>query len=124
MITRNCRFGPDVFVVDADSHVNEPHDLWERYLEKRYRDRAIRIRPGKDGVDRMEIDGRPSRFIDGHFLGRGRSMGLSFEERAERGCSPYQETIPYGGCDAEQRIALLDRDGVDATILYPTVALN
>jgi hypothetical protein len=30
-------------VIDADSHVMEPPDLWERYLEPRYRDRAIRI---------------------------------------------------------------------------------
>ncbi|HVA43172.1 MAG TPA: hypothetical protein VNF50_06800 [Acidimicrobiales bacterium] len=32
----------DSLVIDADSHVLEPADLWERYLEPRYRDRAIR----------------------------------------------------------------------------------
>ena len=34
------------FTVDADSHVLEPPDLWESYLESRYNDRAIKIRPG------------------------------------------------------------------------------
>ena len=30
--------------IDADGHVLEPPDLWERYLEPRYRERALRIR--------------------------------------------------------------------------------
>ena len=32
--------------IDADGHINEPKDLWEKYLESQYVDRAIRIRPG------------------------------------------------------------------------------
>ena len=38
-------------VVDMDSHVMEPPDLWQNYLEPKYRDRAIRIERGGDGVD-------------------------------------------------------------------------
>ena len=34
----------DSLVVDADSHVLEPPDLWERYMDPDLRDRAIRIR--------------------------------------------------------------------------------
>jgi len=30
--------------IDADGHLLEPPDLWERYLEPKYRDRALRIR--------------------------------------------------------------------------------
>ncbi len=30
-------------IVDCDSHVMEPPDLWERYIEPKYRDRAIKI---------------------------------------------------------------------------------
>ena len=41
-------------VVDCDSHVMEPADLWLRYLEPRYRDRAIRIET-HDGVERLII---------------------------------------------------------------------
>src|SRR5882724_556842 len=33
-------------VIDADGHVLEPPDLWERYLEPAYRARAIRVRRG------------------------------------------------------------------------------
>src|SRR5207302_1110813 len=30
-------------VMDSDIHVDEPHDLWDRYLEPRFRDRAPRF---------------------------------------------------------------------------------
>src|SRR4051812_23256392 len=33
----------DVPVVDADSHVLEPPDLWETRLDRKYRDRGVRI---------------------------------------------------------------------------------
>lgn len=43
------------YVIDGDSHVLEPPDLWDEYLEQEYRGRAIRITrsvPGRDGVPR------------------------------------------------------------------------
>ncbi len=36
-------------VVDADGHFLEPQDLWERYLEPKYRDRAMRISKDAEG---------------------------------------------------------------------------
>ena len=45
-------------VIDCDGHILEPPDLWERYLEPGYRDRALRIRVGDDGFEYLEIDGR------------------------------------------------------------------
>ena len=32
-------------IIDADGHILEPPDLWEKYLEAKYRPRAIKIRP-------------------------------------------------------------------------------
>ena len=37
-------------VIDCDGHILEPPDLWETYLEPAYRDRALRIRVGADGL--------------------------------------------------------------------------
>jgi hypothetical protein len=45
--------------VDADGHILEPSDLWERYLEPRYRDRAMRLRLDSNGLEYLEIDGPP-----------------------------------------------------------------
>ena len=41
--------------VDADGHILEPPDLWERYLEPKHRDRALRFyftnrRPAESGA--------------------------------------------------------------------------
>jgi len=43
------------YIIDGDSHVLEPPDLWDEYLEAEYRPRAIRITrsiSGRDGVAR------------------------------------------------------------------------
>ena len=44
------------FVVDADSHVLEPPDLWNNYLESRYRDRGIRFRRNSDNLEELVVD--------------------------------------------------------------------
>ena len=45
--------------IDADGHILEPPDLWEKDLEPKYRDRALRIRTNSDGLEYMEVDGKP-----------------------------------------------------------------
>ena len=47
--------------VDADGHILEPADLWENYLEDKYRERALRIRVDDDGYEYLEIDQTPSK---------------------------------------------------------------
>ena len=39
--------------IDADGHILEPADLWEKYLEPKYRDRALRIRTGENRRSEM-----------------------------------------------------------------------
>ena len=49
--------------VDGDGHILEPPDLWERYLEPAYRERALRIRKDEQGLEYLEIDGRSSKLV-------------------------------------------------------------
>ena len=44
-------------VISADSHVIEPGDLWENYIEPEYRERGPRL-VHDDDEDRFVIDGR------------------------------------------------------------------
>jgi predicted TIM-barrel fold metal-dependent hydrolase len=111
-------------VIDADGHINEPHDLWERYIDPQYRDRAMCIRAGSDGRERLHIGGKPSRYFDAEILSRGRSMGLNFEERAARAQVPYKDSIPFGGNDPQERLRLLDVEGLEKAIIYPTLSLE
>src|SRR5262245_56116078 len=48
--------------IDADGHILEPPDTWERYIDPKFRDRAIRIVKGRDGLEILEIGGRPSKY--------------------------------------------------------------
>ncbi|HSV06509.1 MAG TPA: hypothetical protein VLI07_08340, partial [Candidatus Binatus sp.] len=49
--------------VDADGHVLEPPDLWDRYLEATFRDRPMGIRRDDEGLEYLEIAGRPSKMV-------------------------------------------------------------
>ena len=42
-------------VVDMDSHVMEPPDLWKNYLEPKYRHQAIRFERDKNGIETIMI---------------------------------------------------------------------
>jgi hypothetical protein len=46
--------------IDADGHILEPPDLWEQYLEPKFRDRALRIVRDPEGLEELEVDGRRS----------------------------------------------------------------
>lgn len=107
--------------IDADGHVLEPAWLWERYLEERYRDRAIRIRTDADGLEYLELDGRPSERTVKGSLGLMGAMG-----DADARPSPerrYMDHVPFGAGDPQERLTLLDRENLERTLLYPTIHL-
>ncbi len=107
--------------IDADGHVLEPSWLWEEYLEERYRPRALRIGVDESGLERLELDGRPSERTTKGVLGLLGAMGdLDVKRGPER---RYMDHIPYGGGDAQERIELLDKENLDKAVLYPTLGL-
>jgi len=112
-------------LIDADGHVLEPGDLWPRYIEPLYRDRAIRVRRGPDGRDFLEIDGRPAQLTTPEMLGGFGGMGKTLEELATASLSGhYAENAPPAATDPAARLALLDRDGVTHAVLYPSLGLQ
>jgi len=51
--------------IDADSHFFEPLDLFERYIDPRFRERAFRVE--KDAVTakpRLVVDQKPLQVLD------------------------------------------------------------
>ncbi len=50
---------PYTGAIDADGHILEPPDIWEKYIDPHYRDRAIRLRVNDKGLEYLEIDGQP-----------------------------------------------------------------
>ncbi len=107
--------------IDADGHVLEPAWLWEEYLEAALRPRALRIGVDEEGLEQLELDGRPSERTTKGVLGLLGAMG---DPGAKRGPERrYMDHIPYGGGDAGERIELLERENLDKAVLYPTLGL-
>lgn len=112
-------------LVDADSHVLEPPDVWQRYVEPAYRERAVRVARGDDGRDVLLVDGRPARLTTPEMLGDFGGMGRSLEEQASAALSGrYAENAPAAATDPRARLAQLDREGVATTVLYPSLGLQ
>jgi predicted TIM-barrel fold metal-dependent hydrolase len=107
-------------VISADSHAIEPPDLWQKYLPAAYAGRGPRVTTGVDG-DEWVCEGLPRRPAR-------RAMGAVARDEvraraaAERGSTRY-ETDP-GDWDPDRRVEYMDRDGVDAEVLYPNYAMR
>ena len=107
--------------VDADGHILEPPDLWENYLEDEYKPRAMRIKVDDQGLEYLEIDRKPSERSRRGSLGILGAMGAEdLRPSPER---RYADSMPFGACDAAERLALLDQENLEKSVLYPTIGL-
>ena len=102
-------------LISADSHVNEPPDLFLERVPQKLRDRAPRVERFDQG-DAWVIEG-----VDDP---------ISFGWNACAGVAPEAmqawvrfEEIRRGGYDPAARIEEIEADGVDAEVLYPTPRL-
>lgn len=110
--------------VDADGHMMEPVDLWEKYTEAKYKPIAVRMRRDEKEGDYLEIQGRPSK-IARHGVFTQSVMGRVSREKGELfSTRPYGEDFPLGSMDARERVERLDLEGLRAAIVYPTIGLN
>jgi len=111
-------------VIDADGHVTEPADLWERYLEPTWRPRAIRIARDAANLEVLLIDGKPHHVYAPGTLGVLGGIGMDPAKLLEPGCHTYREACPPGGWDPAARLRVMDEEGIDACVFYPTIGLT
>jgi predicted TIM-barrel fold metal-dependent hydrolase len=106
--------------VDSDGHVFEPHDVWvERMDRRRWGDLIPRyVAEDHDGNESWYIGG-VRRFAGTGIFGCG--VGLDPEELASR---KWKYTEGHAaGWDPHERVRVLDKEGIDLTILYPTMGM-
>ena len=115
-----ARDAAEGFVVDADSHVLEPPNLWEEYLEERYRERAIRIVSGPGGVEQLVVDGEV--ILPAGLAGLG-GVELDASSLFSDPSLRYLDGAPAASMETEARVRLLDDWGVDAGVVFPTVGI-
>jgi predicted TIM-barrel fold metal-dependent hydrolase len=103
-------------LIDADTHVNEPPDLWTSRVAAEYRDRAPRIERFDEG-DAWVLEG----VDDPINFGFNATAGMAPEDT--KAWVPFED-IRAGGWDPAARLREMDMDLIDAAVLYPTPRLS
>jgi predicted TIM-barrel fold metal-dependent hydrolase len=98
-------------VIDADRHIMEPEDLYERYLEPEFKGRVY-IGPGRR--ERL-VDGRPVSDNTQAPSGGGMTLHQAYRET-------YADAVA-ADFDAASNLRDMDREGVDVAVLFPTLGL-
>ena len=105
-------------IISSDSHVIEPEDLWEKRIDKTFRDRAPRLFHGGD-TDQWVCDGM--RF---GVIGVNQQAGVRFEDPSKLTMEGSMDTARLGGLDPTAHVNDMDLDGIAAGVLYPSQGLT
>ena len=107
-------------VIDADGHILEPLDLWDKYMDPKFRDRAPRlVIDNETGKEKLSVEGQ----LLGSKQGMGGIGGVGARQGEVKAAEmKYNEGRP-GGFDPHKRIPDMDLDGIDAAFLYPSMGL-
>jgi predicted TIM-barrel fold metal-dependent hydrolase len=106
-------------VLDSDMHIMEPPDLWERYIDSKYRDRAPR------GVTSANVRDLRMVYPDGRDWARtmtrrnNAARGRNFDRNQEVYRSDAER-----GWTAQVQLEAMDIEGIDVAVLYPTRGLR
>jgi predicted TIM-barrel fold metal-dependent hydrolase len=106
--------------IDSDGHILEPPTAMQQYAPAEYRDRIWHVEVDGDGVEWSVFDGRRNRAT-----GLAGTAGFPDEkvDKVRSGELQYLETRP-SGWTASLRLADLDQDGIELSVLYPTFMLG
>ena len=109
-------------LISADSHVNEPGDLWVERIDKDFRDRAPRVvdnPPGQRPGSYLILEGIPP-----IHMAQGIGAGKKPEELPQFFRESTYKDIRPGGWDPAERIKDMDLDGVEAEVIYTTLGFR
>ena len=104
-------------IISADSHVIEPPNLWLDYIEPEFKSRAPHCEREND-KDVFKCDGGVSLIQVGAVSAAGRPV----DEVSNLG--NYESDAPKGAYDSSARVGEIATDGVEAEVLYPSIALR
>lgn len=112
-------------IMDSDIHVLEPHDLWVRYMEPGFREQAPRFAPIEGSAyEGWQFDGKvfPA-FVDRpdrRRLARVRKDKARVRHLATGRYRDPAEDLPGG--DPQAMLQAMDREGIDVSIVFRTMA--
>ncbi len=107
----------DYPIIDSDAHVNEPADLWQERVPKKWRARAPKVEHSEKG-DIWVFDGGKEKWP----MGLTATAGLSYFQFSPLGAR--YETIRPASFETGARLKEMDADGIFAQVIYPSVTLK
>src|SRR5450631_1093210 len=112
----------DLDYIDADGHVLEHPDGFREFAPKGFEDRVWHIEVDDKGREWAVMDGTRNL---ANFMSLAGTAGMSADDRdrAQRGELRYTEVRP-AAWDAPARLVDMDTDGIDQSVLYPTLLLG
>jgi predicted TIM-barrel fold metal-dependent hydrolase len=108
--------------ISADSHVNEPADLWLERVDRKFRDRAPRIvdnPPGRPPGSYLVLEDLPA-----VHLSQGLGAGKKAEELPAFFRSSTYKDGRRGGWDPAERLKDMELDGVETEVIYTTLGFR
>ena len=101
-------------VFDADSHVIYPADLWQTYLDPKFRDRVTRRSPaGLDTYNPVVVDGRWTQHDTSLYGQFQKAIGWTAEDMVEQ----YGDIVTEG-FTGDRVAAAHAVDGIDVAVIY------
>jgi predicted TIM-barrel fold metal-dependent hydrolase len=117
--TTSDRPKSDIKIIDADTHLTEPHDLWTKRAPASIRDRVpqVKMHQGQmswviDGDKSIGTGAHPNSAIlkDGHKVrALDKFLKLQFDD------------VHLGSSQVKERLQVMDATGIYAQIVYPNV---
>jgi predicted TIM-barrel fold metal-dependent hydrolase len=102
-------------LISVDDHVQEPPDLWTQRLSRsKWGDRIPHVAQRENGTEYWVVDGQEIPMV---------GVALAGAAMPDRAREPMRwDEVPKLAYDPAERLKAMDVDGVDYTVLYPTVA--
>lgn len=104
-------------IISSDSHNMEPPHMWQKFLDKKYHDRAPKLVKDRKGGDAWEFQKGVPPMPIGLVTNLG-EWGRRYEENDWEG-STY-DSIRQGAFDGKKRLEEQDIDGVSAEVIFPS----
>jgi predicted TIM-barrel fold metal-dependent hydrolase len=106
----------DIKVIDVDTHLTEPHDLWTARAPKGWEERLPHVRV---------VDGHPRWICDGIVIGNAGGAAVIRPDGEKVVGTEFLgfhiEDVHPASYDVDARLEMMDAMGVYAQILYPNV---
>jgi predicted TIM-barrel fold metal-dependent hydrolase len=125
-------------IFDADNHYYEQYDAFTRHIESKYKDDAVHVKVGEDGLGRTYIRDQQTSFVPvmpcdsiglpgsyrGMISANNEDPSIAEQENSSILISPRTDPEYQAYVYRKPRLELMDKQGVEAMLVFPTAAVN